>query len=188
MEINPEKIYEKVRSAQLNKQHAAKLLISLIEETELNEIREYSIEIIESLALRNKKIYNLLENILISEIDINVRAAAFFALNKLYCKKLIHPIFLLIIFDESPLLIVFIETLYRLDSEKCKQALIIRIQKIWRDKRFCLISLKPYMNRENILQLEYDTLFNIIQEYMFIKCIDSLYFRKVEIPNLNKND
>ena len=83
MLITPSKIYEDFKNNILDKLSAVNILISLIENSKNNIIRTESIEIIEKIGYKDEKIFNILENLLISDfVRVMLFFIKFFALTK----------------------------------------------------------------------------------------------------------
>ncbi|MFX1480565.1 MAG: hypothetical protein ACFFCI_20945, partial [Promethearchaeota archaeon] len=67
MNLTPTKIYENYRANILDKTETVDLLISLIENVDDDIIRRECLEILNKLDFNYKKIFEILENIFISE-------------------------------------------------------------------------------------------------------------------------
>ena len=72
--LTPEKIQRDVSTGDLGKENAAELLISLIEGSDNIQIRVESIKALEKINLQSEKIFKILENYLISDENVVVRA------------------------------------------------------------------------------------------------------------------
>jgi len=103
--LTPEKIKHNFLNRDLNKEKAAELLISLIEDSDNTKTRVNSIKTLEMIGFRTKKIFNTLENYLISDQDANLRAAAaeYIILN--FLEEGITPLNWVIQHDNSPLVL-----------------------------------------------------------------------------------
>ncbi|MFX1567677.1 MAG: HEAT repeat domain-containing protein, partial [Promethearchaeota archaeon] len=91
MVLTPEKVYEELSNNKLNKSRAYDLLISLVENSENEEIREDSIKYLEKVGVFNDKLYDFLENILISDSNTAVRIKAAKFLRKKFLEKSFKP-------------------------------------------------------------------------------------------------
>ena len=91
MLITPSKIYEDFKNNILDKLSAVNILISLIENSKNNIIRTESIEIIEKIGYKDEKIFNILENLLISDLNTKVRTAAANAIKNNFLHKALSP-------------------------------------------------------------------------------------------------
>ncbi|MHA2196530.1 MAG: leucine-rich repeat domain-containing protein [Promethearchaeota archaeon] len=103
--LTPEKIKLNFLNRGLNKEKAAELLISLIEGSDNTKTRVNSIKTLEMIGFRTKKIFNTLENYLISDQDAPLRAAAaeYIILN--FLEEGITPLNWVIQHDYSPLVL-----------------------------------------------------------------------------------
>lgn len=182
MPLSPEKIYKKYRNNSIDKKTAADSLISLIENTDKEEIREYCIDLLEEISPTSETLFSLLENLLISDSDINVRAAAFYTLKKNFPSKLLEPLKHLVEHDDSFLLIPVANSLAEIDKETCRQAIINRIKKERFSTSNPFYSIKEIISVDNPNDLTIDDLLGVLEEYMYFICVDTLHFRKVRIP------
>ncbi|MHA1985764.1 MAG: leucine-rich repeat domain-containing protein [Promethearchaeota archaeon] len=103
--LTPEKIKHNFLNNDLNKEKAAELLISLIEGSDNTKTRVICIKTLEMIGFRKKKIFNTLENYLISDEDAPLRAAAaeYIILN--FLDEGITPLNWVIQHDNSPLVL-----------------------------------------------------------------------------------
>ncbi|MHA2282275.1 MAG: hypothetical protein ACXAC5_15640 [Promethearchaeota archaeon] len=103
--LTPEKIKIDFLNRGLNKEKAAELLISLIEDSDNTKTRVNSIKTLEMIGIRTKKIFNTLENYLISDQDASLRAAAaeYIILN--FLDDGLTPLNWVIQHDNSPLVL-----------------------------------------------------------------------------------
>ena len=74
--LTPETICHKVINNQLTKIAATELLISLLEESNVDEIRARSLDAFSKLGLRTQKIFRIIENCLVSDKSALVRRVA----------------------------------------------------------------------------------------------------------------
>ena len=131
MELTPKKIYEDFRLKNIDKNSAAELLTSLIENTEDDDIRLKAIEFMYKIGIQNEKIFNLLENLLISDLNGNIRCAATNYLKKFFLEKSL-PLLKWAIQYESDYncMIVLIQTLVELNNAESKLLLVDMIKRI----------------------------------------------------------
>ena len=85
--LTPEDICYKVANNQLTKIAATELLISLLEESDNDEIRAKCISAFSKLASKNQKIFRIIENCLVSDKSALVRRAATKVLVRDFPKK-----------------------------------------------------------------------------------------------------
>ncbi|MFX1453101.1 MAG: hypothetical protein ACFFCM_19860 [Promethearchaeota archaeon] len=110
--INPDMIYSKLIDEHINKNEALALLISLVEESNDPHIRIRSLEIIHKLNITNDKIFNLLENSLISDNNEFVRVTAAKIIALRFPKKGVKPLRWAIKKETSPLVLDTISKLF----------------------------------------------------------------------------
>ena len=72
----PEVINKALQSGELSKEKALELLISLIESSEVAQIRSQSIETLDKVGIKINRIFKVLENALVSDENAIVRASA----------------------------------------------------------------------------------------------------------------
>jgi hypothetical protein len=106
--LTPEKVLKDLSLAEINKEEAGDLLISLIEKSDKANIRVKSINILEQLSLLNEKIFQVLENCLLSDEDAAVRASAVKLMLLNFTDVAIAPIKWSIEHDKSPLVLKII--------------------------------------------------------------------------------
>ena len=110
--LSPDKIYSKLISESITKNEALAHLISLVEESADANIRIRCLEIINKLHVTNDKVFNLLENCLISDDNefVRVTAAKIIALN--FPKKGVSPLKWALHHETSPLVLQTISNLF----------------------------------------------------------------------------
>ena len=117
--LTPEKIKHNFLNRGINKEKAAELLISLIEGSDNAKTRVNSIKTLELIGFQTRKIFNTLENYLISDQDASLRAAAaeYIILN--FLEEGIDPLNWVIQHDNSPLVLkVFDNFASKFDKKK----------------------------------------------------------------------
>jgi len=135
MDLKPTKIYEDFKSNRINKKKAIDLLITIIENLEDNVVRKESIEILNKFDFEHNEIFNILENILISDSDENLRYSAAKIIRNKFLKKSVVP-FLWALQHESSYntLITIIKSLEEISEDKFDSILINKMKKIENDK------------------------------------------------------
>ena len=110
--LNSDEIYSKLNSGSINKNEALAHLISLVEESTDANIGIRRLEIINKLHVTNDKIFNLLENCLISDDNefVWVTAAKIVALY--FPKKSVSPLKWALYHETSPLVLQTISKLF----------------------------------------------------------------------------
>ena len=86
MTVTPEEIYKNVKKNNMSKFYALDLLIYLIETLHDENLRNDCLEIIEKIEINNDKLFDVLENLLISDPNIIIR----FRTLKLITKRFLH--------------------------------------------------------------------------------------------------
>ena len=76
MPFTPEAIFKDFKNNDLDKSSAVDLLISLVDSVETVKTRLDSINIIQKINYKDKKIFNFLENLLIADSNEEVRCQA----------------------------------------------------------------------------------------------------------------
>ena len=117
--LSPDKIYSNVENGKLSKAIAAELLISLIEGSDNPTTRAESIDISEKLKIRDKKIFKILENSLLSDESPLVRKSAAKFIGQIFLKEGLNTLIWVVQHDKSPLVIAVISDLSnRLNSAR----------------------------------------------------------------------
>jgi len=102
MELTPERIYEEFSKNIIDRPSATKLLLLLIESSELEEVRVESIKKLNYIGIKNDEFFKLLENLLISDSNETMRNAAANVLRHNFIDKALKPVKWAFIHEESP--------------------------------------------------------------------------------------
>ncbi|MHA1489675.1 MAG: leucine-rich repeat domain-containing protein [Promethearchaeota archaeon] len=105
LESIPRKIYNDVINNKMTINEATELLISLIEGSSNNDFGSKCLKIINKLSLKNKKIFIVLENFLVSDENPKVRAAAASGIVRNFFKDCKRPLEWIIQHENSILVI-----------------------------------------------------------------------------------
>ena len=145
MILTPEKICEEFENNNLDKHTAFDLLISLIENSENENDRVKSIESLEKIGIFNGKTFTILENILISDSNGNIRNAAAKVIEKKFSnEKALVPLKWAIKHESNyECLITIIKTLEKINDKEAKAILIEQLKKIRKTK---------YLNKDKNIQ------------------------------------
>ena len=84
MPLTPHAIYNDLKNNFIDKVSAVDLLITLIENVDNITTRIDSIEILERINIRSKKVFKTLENLIVSDSSENIRMAAIPTLKTLF--------------------------------------------------------------------------------------------------------
>ncbi|MFX1321882.1 MAG: leucine-rich repeat domain-containing protein [Promethearchaeota archaeon] len=145
MTLNPEKICEEFENHNLDKHTAFNLLISLIENSENENVRVESIESLEKIGIFDGQTFSILENALISDSNGNIRNAAAKIIEKKFTnEKALIPLKWAIKHESNyECLITIIKTLKKINNKEAKTILIDQLKKIRKIK---------YLNKDKAIQ------------------------------------
>ncbi|MFW9879166.1 MAG: leucine-rich repeat domain-containing protein [Candidatus Thorarchaeota archaeon] len=180
MRFTPRVIYENFRSNNIDKNKTIDLLISIIENIDDAEVRDDCIEILNKLDFKNKKLFKILENILISDENENIRYTAAKIIKSKFLKKALVP-FLWTLQHESSYncLIIIIKALKELHDERINTTLIGEIKKA-RSKIYSK-DLDPFLKKSNSSDIVNHNLIEILINYTTLKFLkkkfDKLEFK-----------
>ena len=119
LELTPRKIYNDVINNKMTIDEATEFLISLIERSSNNDFRSKCLKIINKLSLKNKKIFIVLENFLVSDENPAVRAAAASGIVRNFLKDCKRPLEWIIQYENSILVIKkIIKLLKKVDDQQ----------------------------------------------------------------------
>jgi len=102
MELTPERIYEEFSKNTINRPSATKLLLSLIENSDREEVRITSIKKLNNIGVKDEDVFKLLENILISDSNEIMRNTAAIVLRNNFMDISLEPIKWAFFHEESP--------------------------------------------------------------------------------------
>jgi len=137
MEITPQKICEDFRNNRIDKHSAIKQLISLIENSDDEEIREESVYSFQNIGAINEVLFlfEILENLLISDLNEKVRIAAAKLIKDNFLKEALEPMKWAIQYEsDCECYISIIETLVEINNGESKSILNDEIKKIRKEK------------------------------------------------------
>lgn len=132
MEINPKKIYEDFKNNNIDRFTAAKLLKSLIENSDITSIRIESLTILEKLNLYT---FKFIENLLISDSNTQIRLNAANIIKNNFIEKGLDPMKWVIQYEtDIDCLESILDTLVIIDNIESRLILINEIKKIRKEK------------------------------------------------------
>ncbi|TFF89942.1 MAG: hypothetical protein EU548_05535 [Promethearchaeota archaeon] len=118
MKLTPEIIYTRYKEKSIDKNTAIEQLISLIENIEKIRIRLESIDTLAKMGTKKNSVFELLENLLLSDSIDEIRITAARALKKNFLERSLSPMRWALEHDESPLLLnIVFETLHSIVHE-----------------------------------------------------------------------
>jgi Leucine-rich repeat (LRR) protein len=172
MEKSPKQIYIDYKRNIIDQRSAAEQIIYLFEKSEIHRERIECLEILCRVKLREEKIFNFLENLVITDVDENVRIVAANCLKNLFLEKAFLPIKWAYLHEISIFcLIAFISLIADIVIETCSSEvhlfLLNQVKKI--DNFQFRNSLKLNIDDEIILSLSDNKLATIIKNYLLIK-------------------
>ena len=146
MSLSPIKIYQNLKEKKLDRKSAADLLIILIENSEDDDVRFESAKYLEKIGLKNNKIFEVLENLLISDSNGKVRNTAATCIKNIFIDRAISPM-KWAIQNESDYdcIITIVKTLVNVDNNEAKSILIDELKKI--KKRKYIDKERQYHNK-----------------------------------------
>ncbi|MFW9877649.1 MAG: leucine-rich repeat domain-containing protein [Candidatus Thorarchaeota archaeon] len=178
MQFTPRVIYENYRRNNIDKKKTIDLLISIIENIDDVEVRDDCIEILNKLDFKNKKLFKILENILISDENENLRYTAAKIIKSKFLKNALVP-FLWALQHESSYncLIIIIKTLKELHDKRINTTLICEIKKA--GSKIYSKLLDPFLEKINCGEIKSHNLVEILINYTTLKFLKEK-FNKLE--------
>lgn len=144
MNLSPKMIYKQFEKDEINKFIAYDHLVSFLENSENENIRGEAIQILDKLGIYDIKLFDILENILISDSNAKIRNIAIKFINKRFLTKAITPLKWAVNHENDyECLITIIKSLEKIDSEQSKLILFNQIKKIIKVK---------YLNKEKRIE------------------------------------
>ncbi|MFX0021925.1 MAG: hypothetical protein ACFE9S_06335 [Candidatus Hermodarchaeota archaeon] len=144
MDLTPDGIYEDLKKNKIKKYTAFDLLVSLVENSDNENIRLKAIENLEKFESNNESLYKFLENLLISDSNNKVRIAATKFLKKKFLDKAINPLKWAITHEtDYECLVEIIQSLERIKNDESKAILVKKIKEILKIK---------YLNKEKRIE------------------------------------
>lgn len=147
MVYTPEKIYEDFKRKQLDKDSAFDLFLSLIENSNNYDIRRKCIQRMAKIGTFNLKFFEMLENLLISDENEEIRNLAAIMIKNYFIGMALQPMKWAIRHESSyNCTITVIRALEKIDSQESKKALLQEIKNIKKSKFFD--KEKQYRNKK----------------------------------------
>jgi len=179
MVLIPQKILEEYRNNNLNKHSAVKSLISLIENSDDDEIRVECLRNFEEIGIKGEELFKFLENLLISDSSNEVRKVTADLIQNYFIEKALPVMKWIINYEtDCECLYSIINTLKKIDNKDSKSVLIEEVRKIKKLKYLLpdtLISNKPFQKdlkklfkARKIVQFSSDELAEIILNFKVI--------------------
>jgi len=187
MHLTPLKVFENLGEKKIDKASAEKFLITFVEEAEIEKDRLESLYYLKELGVKSVDFFKLLENILISDSNPQMRAYAAELIRELFCEKALIPMKWAIQHESNlDCLVSIIRGIIQMNN---KIARLILLQEIKKLKRRDFIddardysnipfqkSLNACIRRKRIKKLSLNALGEILINYHTIKyLIETLY-------------
>jgi len=168
MEATPNQIYFEFKNKKLEKTAALNQLIALVSNSEDVSIRIASLDIIEKIGSTDDKIFNLLENLLVSDDNEKIRNLAIKVIKNNFIEKAFKLMKWAYQHESSVFcLISILSTLGKINDYRSKSFLIDKIEKI--DIYQFNKSLDNLIKNKDIQNLTNEKLSEIIINYIIIK-------------------
>ncbi|KKN04154.1 hypothetical protein LCGC14_1100260 [marine sediment metagenome] len=180
MYLKPNKIYEDFRKRNLGLSKTIDLLITLIENIADDTTRKECIDILNKIDFKHNKVFTILENLLISDNNENVRYSAAKVIKTKFLNKAVIP-FLWALQHESSYecLITIVKSLEEIIDERIVALMIEEVEKINIDK--FKTSLNELFNRNTINNYSHkdfaEIIINNITLKFLIKKFDKINFK-----------
>lgn len=188
MELSPKKIYKDFLENNLDKPSAAKLLLSLIENSEIERVRVESIKELINIEAKEDEIFEFMENLLISDSSDLVRNHAALSLKKNFLFKSMKPMKWALLHETSTLclrtiyftLIIILRKLVITIHPIAKSLLLSEVKKIKR-KEF-KIGFEILCEKKRVNDFTKKELSDILVNYYTLIFLEKSYWRlKYEI-------
>jgi hypothetical protein len=168
MEKKPSRIYEDYKENNISKSIAIKHFISIIEHSEKQKQRVESLKFLQKMNVVDSDVFNLLENLLISDDDEKIRKVAIEYIKESFFEKAFNPMKFSFQHEKSIInLIPIVSTIGKINSEKSNSFLENEIKKID----------NSIFSRENLIgeELSSSVLADIFIEYLIIRNLEFKY-------------
>jgi len=188
MILNPQTVLEDFNNRYIDKSTATKLLTSIIENYDEENFRLEAINILNTLKIKTKTLFEFFENLLLSDSSEVIRNAAAKYVSTNYL-EISLPVFLWVIQHETSYhcLVTVVNSLVEIHTSEAKSILLEQVKKI-RDIKYLNVdkgfgnkkyrkALKPYFKRNLINALSPEQLAAILINFLTIKNLIE------EIPN-----
>ena len=187
MELTPEKVFEDFNDKKIDKNTAAELLISLIDNTDTEDTRIECIEKLKEISVNNDKLFHYMENLLISDLNAKVRCAAANYIKEFFRDKALSLIKWAVEFESDYYcLCTIIQTIVELNNEESKSILIDMLKNIRKtkyldeknrieNKKFKR-AIKKLIKKERIKNSTHEELAEIIINYLTISTLSKKFY------------
>jgi len=144
IDLDPEILFQRFCNKEIDKITLVNSFLLLIENSNSEDIRISSINHLRRMGITSHHLFNLMENLMISDTNSRVRNAAARYISYLYFEKSYNIVNWAIEYEESyECILTMINTLKKMQSEDSKKLLISQISKILKSSKNS--SDKPYI-------------------------------------------
>ena len=152
MSLTQTDIFKKFQNKNLDKSSALSLLISILENADNLNDRLKTLEIFERLKIRNIKLFKVLENLLVSDLNENIRCEAARVLDILFLEQAYEPLKWVMQNEKSlKCLIFFLTILGNSNSNSARLILLAKLYEIKKKKyQYNLKSFDSFDNKSNL--------------------------------------
>ena len=175
MALNPKKIYNEFKKKVIDKESAVDSLIYLIENAESDETRLKCIKTLQKISSKNDKTFSILENLLISDSNEEIRILAANNLDVLFQEKALAPLQWTLEYEKSmswQFILDIISIIRNFNNQKAKSIFVEKIKKF--DNYKFNKSLSLLFESGEIHNYDIDELANIIANYVVIKFFEEV--------------
>ncbi len=186
MNLTPQKIYEKLSNNELDKKSSIDLLLSIIENSDDDQLRLQSIEVLDKIRAKDENIFKVIENLLVSDTNPELRNSALNYLFINYQERVLSPIKWAVKHETSyKCLVALIKTLAEFENDKSKKILIDELKKIRKikylniDRRYenrkFKTGLKKFLKTSKFEKFSHNQISEIIINFLTIKHLSEKY-------------
>ena len=144
LDLDPEILYQRYCNKEIDKFTLINSILLLIEESTNEDLRISAINQLRRLGITSDHLFNVMENLMISDTNGKVRNAATRYISYLYFEKSYNVVNWAIQYEESyECILTMVNTLKKMQSEDSKQLLISQISKILKPSTHS--TEKPYI-------------------------------------------
>jgi internalin A len=173
MVLFPKKIYDDLKRNNIDKSAAVDLLIFLIGNNNSFEIRLESIKTLQKIKFANDKVFSVLEDLLVSDSNEEIRELAANILKELFQEKALSPLKWALEHEYSlQILMSIINIINEISSHNAKAIFIEKIKKIEIDK--FNKSIRALFKNKEIQSFKTQKLVKIIKNYSIIKYFEEI--------------
>ncbi len=180
LKLSVEKIYAELKSGLLDKNSAFESLVSFIEHDPDVAVRVKCVILLGDIGLDTARVYNFLENLLISDSDSRVRSAAAKVIADRFLNKGLDALKWSLEYDFSPnCSIAIIEALKAqkdVDEGELKSLIIDTFQNLIKKRvLICFYDLSDFFRGRSIEQISFTELIQIFYNFKVIRFLDQKY-------------